>query len=192
MASIFTAAELDLLARPHIARAWFGEFDLPTGLARLHNGVGTVSVGGYDWRGVSDPLTGQLVSVGQIEEPEFGQATAVTLTIAGASREFIRSVHATARQIEGRAAEIYWAAFDQETQQIAIGLKRLFPRGRMTSPSLDWAGINRRVMTLTVENVWSTVNFAPGGKWNGAGQRKRFLGDAGLDFVGVKVQENWQ
>lgn len=191
MTAVFSGTDIDILARPHIARAWFGAFDLPSGLARLHSGSGTVSVGGFDWRGVSDPISGQLVSLGMVEEPTFGQAAALQIILAGASREFIQSVHSTAREIEGRSADIYWAAFDGETQEVVISLKKLFQRGRMTAPSIQWSGIGRRTVMITVENVWATQNFPPGGKWNGPGQRARYPGDLGLDFVGVKISENW-
>lgn len=191
MTAIFTEDEQDVLARPHVARAWFGAFDLPSGMARFHNGCGTVTIGGFDWSGVTDPVGGQLVSVGMVEEPVFGQAAALQIVIAGASLAFIQSVHSTAAEIEGRSADIYWAAFDAETQQALTGLKKLFPRGRMTSPAIQWGGLAKRLVAITVESVWATQNFPPGGKWNGPGQRARYPGDLGLDFVGVKISENW-
>ena len=44
-------------------------------------------------------------------------------------------------------------------------------------------------MTVTLESIFSSQNYAFGGKWNGADQRRRYPGDKGLDFVGVKVTE---
>ncbi|EHK56813.1 hypothetical protein [Allomesorhizobium alhagi] len=188
--AIFTEADLDRLAAPHVARAWFLEMDLPSGLTRLHSGTGRVSIGGHEWRGVSDPIGGQLVTLSNIEEPRFGQAVAVNVTLSGANREFFKSVHTDARAIEGRRADLYWAAFDGETGEVLIGLKKLFP-GKITSPSLQWQGIGIRTVSITIESIWSSQNYAVGGKWNGADQRRRYPGDRGLDFVGVKVSENW-
>lgn len=191
MTAIFTEAEIALLAAPHVARAWFVMLDLPSGVSRLHSGVGRVQAGGYEWRGVTDPIGGRLLSIDGVEEPAFGQAAAITLTLTGANRDFLRSVDIAAREIEGRSADVYWAAFDGETQQLIVGLKKLFGRGRMSAPSLQWQGIGLRTVSLTIESLWSSQNFPPGGRWNGAGQRRRFAGDLGLDFVGVKIEENW-
>ncbi|WP_315920450.1 transcriptional regulator [Mesorhizobium sp. SP-1A] len=187
---IFSEADFDRLARPHVARAWFLELDLPAGISRLHSGTGRVMLGGHEWRGVTDPIGGQMVSMDNVEEPRFGQAVAVNITLSGANKEFFKSVHATARQIEGRRGDLYWAAFDGETGEVLIGLKRLFP-GKITSPSLHWQGIGVRTVSITLESIWSSQNYAVGGKWTPADQRRRFPGDAGLDFVGVKVTENW-
>jgi hypothetical protein len=191
MTLLFTDAELDRLASPYVARAWFLALDLPSGISRLHSGVGRVSVGGHEWRGVTDPIGGRLVSMSAVEEPAFGAAAKIDITLTGADRAFITSVRESAREIKGRPADLYWAAFDGETQEVVIGLKKLFPRGRMTSPSIRWAGPGLRTVTLGIESLWSAQNFAPGGKWNGAGQRKLYPGDKGLDFVGVKISENW-
>jgi hypothetical protein len=189
--AIFTEADLDWLARPHISRAWFLELDLPSGVARLHSGTGRVQAGGYEWRGVTDPIGGTVVSIADVEEPRFGQAVAVNITLSGANKEFFKSVHTSAKAIEGRRGDLYWAAFDGETQKIwPAGLKRLFP-GKITSPSLQWQGIGVRTVSITLESLWSSQNFPVGGKWNGADQRRRYPGDKGLDFVGVKVSENW-
>lgn len=192
MSVLFSAEEIDALGAPHVARAWFAMLDLPSGVARLHSGAGRIMAGGFEWRGVSDPIGGRLVSLAGVEEPAFGQAAAVTITLTGADRSFLQSVHATRRQIEGRPANIYWCAFDGETQKPLMELKGLFTRGRMSSPSLQWSGLGARTVSLTVENIWAAQNFAPGRKWNPADQQRLYPGDKGLDYVGQKVSENWQ
>lgn len=189
--AIFSADDLDRLAGPHVARAWFLELDLPAGAARFHSGTGRKTVGGYEWRGVTDPIGGQLVSLNGIEEPRFGQAVAIQVILSGANREFFKSVHDIARDIEGRRADLYFAMFDGETQELIGGLRKIFP-GKMSAPSLAWSGIGTRTVAITIESIWSSQNYPFGGKWNGAGQRKRYAGDKGLDFVGVKVTENWE
>lgn len=191
MSAHFTAAEIEALGRPHVSRAWFAELDLPSGLARLHSGVGTVAIDGVEWRGVSDPVGGRMVSISGVREPAFGQAAAVTIILSGADRDFIRSVHATRRDIEGRSANIYWCAFDGETQQPITTLKGLFTRGYMSAPSISWSGLASRSVAITIENIWSAQNFKPGNRWNPTGQRELYPGDKGFDFVGVKVNESW-
>jgi hypothetical protein len=193
MSALISPSEMELLARPHVARLWFAKLDLPSGLTYLHSGSGTATIEGQDWRGVSDPLErGQFVSINQVEEPAFGQATAVTVTLGAANRDFVRSVHATAREIEGRAGDIYWAAFDGETQRIILGLVPLFPAGRMSSPAIQWSGIGRRMVSITIENRFAAQNFPPGGRWNNAGQLQRYPGDLGLEYVGVEISETWK
>ncbi|MDR7220361.1 transcriptional regulator [Aminobacter aminovorans] len=180
-----------MLSSPHVARAWFLELDLSDGLLRLHNGVGRITVGGRDWNGVTNPLGGQMVSLSNVEEPRFGQAVAVNITLSGANRAFLQTVHSTRREIEGRRADLYWAAFDGETGELLLGLKRLFP-GKITSPVIHWQGIGSRLVNVTIESIWSGDNYPFGGRWNDADQRRRYPGDKGLQYVGVKVQEQWQ
>lgn len=181
---------MDWLAGPHVSRCWFGEFDLPTGYAYLHNGVGRVTVGGHEYRGISDPIGGQLVAVNSVEDPRFGQAAKVEIVIAGANAAFWKSVKTDARDIEGRTAVIKLGAFDAETGEVRL-FKQLLS-GYMTSPKLSRQGIGTRYIIMTIENSWEGQNFPFGGKWTDADQRRRYAGDKGLQFVGVKVSEQWE
>lgn len=62
---------------------------------------------------------------------------------------------------------------------------------QFTSPKISWSGIGTRTVQITVENIFSAQNYAPGGRWNPADQKRRFPGDLGLDFVGVDIVEYW-
>ena len=186
---LFNEADRAFLRRPHIARAWFAELGLPSGTWRLHNGVGRKTVGGREWRGISDPAGQQLVSMSAVEDPRFGQAAKVDIVLSGVNVEFIRSVKEQARQTEGAIADLYWCAFDQETQEVwSGGLKKLFP-GYLSSPRRQSQGIGIRTVSFTVETLWQSQNFVFGGSWNDADQQRRYPGDKGLQFVGVKVTE---
>lgn len=185
----FTDADREFLRRPHIARAWFGYFDLPSGVAWLHNGVGTVTIGGQDYRGVTDPVGGQLVHISDIEDPRFGQAAKVDIIIGGVDVAFFRSVKADARALEGRRARLMWGMFDPETGEMRM-LKTMLP-GRMSAPTLHRRGVSERYIGLTIESFWSAQNYPFGGRWTYADQMRRFPGDKGLQFVGQKVHEIW-
>ena len=191
MSQIISATDAATLKGPHIARAWFAVLDLPSGMSYLHSGTGRITVGGQEYRGVSDPVGGRLVSIGQVDEPQFGQAASVEITLTGVTKAFLQSVHSTAAQIEGRSANVYWAAFDGETQQIKTALIPVFPFGRMTRPKINFQGIGTRIVTITIESIWQAKNFPPGGRWTPADQRARFSGDKGLDRVGVEITEYW-
>lgn len=187
--TIFSTADRDWLRRPHIARAWFGYFDLPSGAAWLHNGVGTITVQGQDYRGVSDPVGGQMVGISAVEDPRFGQAAKVDVVIGGVDVEFFRSVKRDARALEGRVAKLKWAMFDAETGEMRM-FKTLLP-GRMSSPSLHRRGVSERYIVLGIESFWSAQNYPFGGRWTYADQMRRYPGDKGLQFVGQKVHEIW-
>ena len=189
MSAFFTPDEIDELARPHVIRAWFVVLDLPAGVRRLHNGAGTVFIGGYQWLGVSDPVGGRLVGLSNIEEPAFGQASAVTITLTGVDYAFLREFWDARRAVEGRQADIYWAAFDAETQQPVTGLIALYAKGQLTSPARQRSGLGRATITITIENIWASQNFTTGQRWSPAGRREAYPGDLAMDFVNVKVNE---
>jgi len=189
--AVFSATDLDVLQRPHVARAYFLEADLPSGMAYFHNGVGTETVGGKDWRGVTDDIGPQMVQISSITEPRFGTASALQIVLSGANIAFFNSMFATGRQLEGRDATLYWACFDGETKEILIGLRRLF-RGKMSAPRLRWKGIGLRTVSLTLESIWEAQNYPFGGRWNDADQQRRYAGDKGLIYVGQDVQEQWK
>jgi len=191
MSAVFTEADMDRLALPFVARAWLGEFDFPRGVQYLHSGTGRVTIDGHEFIGVSDPANKRLVGVGQIEEPQFGAAAAVAIVLSAPSKELIQQVYADARDIEGRAATIYFAQFDAETQARISQLVPMIRHGKMSAPSIEIQGLRIRQVSLTVENIWSAHNYAPGGRWSPADMERRFAGDKGGAFIGVKIPENW-
>jgi hypothetical protein len=189
MPSLFSAAEREWLRRPHISRVWFSRIELPSGTIYMHGGVGRVTLDGQEWRGITDPGGHQLVSIGTVEEPRFGQAAKLDIVISGIDVNFLRSIKDTARQIEGVPADALFCLFDQETAQPwPSGMKLVIP-GKLSAPRLRWAAPGERIAAFSIEGPFQSQNYPFGGKWNPADQRRRFPGDKGLDFVGVKVQE---
>jgi len=186
--STFDDDEFERLSGPHVARVWFAEIHLASGIKRAHNGVGTVTIGGHEWTGITDPLGGQLVGIAAVEDPRFGQAASVVITLGGISVETWREIKSTAREIEGARCDLYWAAFDPETGEIDINLKKLFP-GKISAPALQRADIGVRNASFTIESIWQSQNYPFGGRWNPADQQRRYPGDRGGQFIGVKVVE---
>ena len=187
--STFTDDDLDLLSGLHVQRAWFAAVALPSGLRRLHTGLGPKTIGGQTWDGISAPFGGQLVSVGSIEEPEFGMAPKVDVVMSGANRAFLKTMWDDRHAIEGAACDLYFATFDAETGDVLIGLKHLFP-GKISAPKFDITGANIRAIQLTIVSEWEGLNFSDtSAMWSPAGQRARYPGDKGLDFINVDAIE---
>lgn len=178
------------LSAPHVARQWLGYFDMPTGEIWLHNGVGRITVGGQEYRGISDPSGGQLVSISIVEDPRFGAAAKVDIVIAGVTADGFKAMKANARGMEGRTAILRFAVFDPETGETRLA-KQMFP-GKMSAPSLHRRGIAERYVGLTVEGFWQAQNYPFGGRWTPGDFRQRNGGAKGMDFVGVEVTEQWK
>lgn len=188
MANIYSSDDRDKLRRPNVDIAYFLDVDLPSdGLTRFHNGYGNITVNGYEWKGVSDPAGRQMVAINQIDDIRFGQAAAIEIVLSGVNIDFMKSVRDDRKTIEGRDANVYMGLFDAETYEMLIFKKVV--RGYLSAPKLFWQGIGVRTITFTIEGYFHAKNFPFGGKWSPSGQRSRYAGDKGLDFMGVKIRE---
>ncbi|WP_027488464.1 hypothetical protein [Allorhizobium undicola] len=186
----FTETDVEFLRRPHVAKLWLFEIELTdSSIWRVHGGAGRVTLGGYEWQGVSDPLGRQLVQVGTVTDPRFGQAAKVDIVLSGANADFVKSVKASARDMEGRACNAYFTLIDQETFEMwPGGLKKLFP-GYVSAPKIYRQGVGTRTVSITVESLWHSQNFPFGGYWTYSSQLRRYPGDKGLQYAGVDIQE---
>lgn len=190
MATLPSAADLDALEAPHVARAMFFDVDLASGRRKFHSGVGTVTIGGAQWEGVNDPFGGQIVSVGQVTEPRLGEAPSIDIVFSAASREWLKTVWDDV--VEGALCDVYWAMFDAETGGIVIDLRLLF-RGRLSAPTFRRVGLAVRDIAVTIESTYAGLNFpTPAMEWTTASQRRRHPGDKGLDFLGSDLIEVWK
>lgn len=182
-----SAADLEALEAPHVCRAMFADVQLPSGRRRFHSGLGPVAIGGYTWEGVSDPFGGQIVSVGQLQEPRLGQAPSVDIVFSGANRAWLKTVWDDT--VEGAPCDLYWAMFDGETGAVVLDLRLLF-QGRLSAPQFSFVGLAVREIVVTVESVYASLNYpTPEMEWTTASQRRRYPGDEGLDFLGSDLIE---
>lgn len=185
----FTESDLDALAGLHVQRTWLAHVIFPSGERRLHTGMGPFVMGGETWEGVSDPFGGQLVALDGVEEPRFGAAVAVNAVFSGANRTFLKSIWDDRAAIEGVQTDLYFATVDAETGAVLIPMKKLMP-GKLTSPRFSFIGSSIRAMAMKIVSVWEGLNFAVSGSmWNPAGQRQRYPGDMGMDFVNSELVE---
>jgi hypothetical protein len=188
---LFTQAEIEAIGDSgDVARATFIRMKGVNGAeVLLHSGVGDFDYNGEKWLGVCDPIGGRLVSISGLEEPEFGQAAALTVVLSGADIEFVKYMRSVRNQIQGNECTVYWAAFDNEEKIMFGGLKTLFPRGRIWTPTFSLAGIATRTISLTIESIWSGMNFPSGIRWNSSDFQKVRPGDKFFDYAGVKILE---
>ncbi|MCF1452300.1 transcriptional regulator [Agrobacterium vitis] len=189
MVAQFTEADQEFLRRPHVSRLWFFEIDLEDRIWRVHNGSGEYEIGGYTWVGVSSPLGQQLVSIGAVRDPRFGEAAKIDIVIAGANADFVKYIRSNHKALEGLSVNAYWAMIDQETFEAwPSGLKKMFP-GLFSAPSVHREGIGTRTVGIAVESLWHTLNYPFGGYWTFSSQLKRYPGDKGLQYCGVDIYE---
>ena len=189
MSLVFTPDEIEAASAPNVARSIFVEIEMPEGPLYLHNGISRVFLDGKEWLGLTDPFGGRLVGVEGLEQPYPGQAAAVTLTLSGADRNFVIYLRSIARQIEGNECNIYWCMFDERTGEAISELRGVFLRGVISAPTFKHEGISTRTISITVENIWASMNFAGGRRWNDADQQRFYPGDKGLQYAGVKILE---
>lgn len=186
---LFSAADLDELSAMHVQRVWCAHFHLPGGDRRLHTGMGRLILGGETWEGVSDPFGGQLVALSSMEEPRFGQAIAVDVIMAGANRAFFKSMWDTRAATEGTSVDLYFAQIDAETGAVRVPLKKVLP-GKVTAPRFSSKGASIRAVALKIVGRWEGLNFAvTGAMWSPTGQRQRYPGDKGMDFINSEIVE---
>lgn len=187
--TLFSSGDLDKLAALHVQRVWCAHFHLPGGDRRLHTGMGRLVLGGEEWEGVSDPFGGQLCAISGMEESRFGQAVAVDIVLAGSNRAFLKSMWDDRAAIEGVAVDLYFAVMDAETGEVLIPLKKVLP-GKLTSPRFSMKGASIRAIAVKIVSRWEGLNFAAtGAMWSPTGQRQRYAGDKGLDFINAEIVE---
>jgi hypothetical protein len=179
-------ARLDKASRRHVHRDVFVHVQWPTVEKRYHLGTGKVTVGGFVWEGVNSISRRQLVELGDIQEPWFGTAPLIDAVFSGIDRAFLREMW-TRDDIAGTIADVYWAAFNQETGEEVIPLTLVFP-GRLGPPAIDMGTNVVRSVSITIESLNEGMNFpAPAMDWSPAGQRQRYPGDKGMDTIGSDI-----
>jgi len=185
----FSPSDFQKLCQLHTGIGAFFHVFLPSGERRFHNGIGREVVNGHEWEGVTDPFGGAVVEFGEIEEPKFGSAPYIDLTISAANREFLKSVWDDRHDIEGSRCDVYTWVIDAEEGTELISIKRLFP-GRITAIKVKMTGAAIRQISCRIVSVFEGLNFpASRFDWSPAGQRQRYPGDKGLDEIGTKVVE---
>lgn len=186
---MFSQQDFVALSGLYVQMGWFADVDFPSGRRRLHTGMGPVEIGGYEWEGISDPFGGQLVGLGAIEEPYFGQAPVVDVVFSGANKAFFKSIWDDRRALEGCSCDLYFATFDAETGEQIITFRQMMS-GRLTGLRLLINGPVIRAVSLKIASEFEGLNYpAVGSMWSPVGQAKRHPGDTGLDYINADIVE---
>lgn len=176
----------------HVARNMYVEINYPDGWRYYHNGWGTEEHSGHVWQGVNDPAGSAIVAISDIPQEEYGQAPYVTITIAAATRGFIRSFYSQREMFEGAACNIYDRVVDQETGIEILPLDRLFS-GRLTAAEIQRTSKKHRALTVKIVSRFEGLRFPSTlYDWSPAGARKRNAGDKGQDYINAKLVEVWK
>lgn len=183
--ALFSSDDLAALSGPHVQRAFFFDVIWPTERRRYHTGTGPVEIGGFTWQGVNDPFGAALVSLGEVEEPRFGTAPAISILFSGANKDFLREVWTT--DLEGVACDPYFAAFNAESGAVVVGLRKLF-EGKVTAPMIECEGLAVRAVSVRIVDIEEGLNYpVTQTQWSPAGHRSRYPGSKGMDYVGSKI-----
>lgn len=161
----------------------FAELDFESGFVRAHNGIGTITWGGYDWLGV-----GTFGKVSPVEESaELSQRTLI-YTLSGIPPEMISVV--LDEYYQGRAARLYIGFVDPTTGQL-IADPDLLDQGRMDVSDIEEG--KELTVTITAESRVSAWDRALLRRYTDKDQQSRFPGDKGLEFVpqAATKEINW-
>lgn len=180
------------LVKPHVAQNWLVAIRYPEGMRYYHDGWGTITTAGQNWSGVNDPAGSQIIAISQIRRQTLGQAPYVDIVIAAATPGFVRSYWTRRGSFEGAQCDLYYRTVNQETGEELIPPRLVFP-GKLTAGRIKRTGQNYRSLAFKVVSRGEGLNFpAALGDWSPAGQRARYPGDLGLDFMESDIVEVWR
>ena len=170
-----------------LARLYFD-----TGTEYYHNGQGRlIPSDGFAYLGVSDAGQTRVVTIGEIQEPRAGVASAVDIELAGVDLEFVRAVYQSGGSWEGRNAELLIQLFEPASQEL-IGDPLVIFDGQMSAPRITRPRGDVRKVTLTIESsMWSGKAVAVWGTISDAEQKRRSPGDTVFRYVGQNIITRW-
>lgn len=191
---VFPSSLADDLAAPTVcviplAVFQFGDGAGGTVTRRFHTGVGTLTIEGVNYEGVTDPGQTRMVSLDFIELPTPQTAPKVDITLTGVDAAFLSTLRSQIGEIYGRPAEIYMAVINPETYQVVGSPVLVFDHGICGMPRFFADSVGTRAITLPIDGIWSSKNNAPGGRLNDADQKLRYPGDRGFELVGGVAEE---
>lgn len=190
---VVPVAPLARLAEMHTSATFLLTMTIDEATYRLHPGVGTLRYGGETYHGVgaltTDGGVGRLVQISDVQLPDGDSAPATTVTISPVDAELVRSARAEASIVEGQAASLSLAVWDDLWQPMTSEPVELFA-GLLTGLALRRAdGLSE--LSITIGSIFEARSFAPSRTYTAADQRARYPDDGLFDLAGQTVEELW-
>ena len=178
--------------QPTVGFALLARLYFDGGTEYYHNGQGRLTASdGQTYLGVSDPGGTRMVTIGEIQEPRAGVASAVDIELSGVDLDFVRQVYTSGTDWEGRSAEILIQLFDPTTFALIADPQVIFD-GQMSVPKITRPRGDVRKVTMTIEStMWSSKAVAVWGTLSDADQKRRSAGDTVFQFVGQNMITRW-
>jgi hypothetical protein len=178
--------QIALLRAMHASPCLFADVQLPGGRRRYSTAMRRLTVGGYQWEAITDPILGRLVGVGPITEPRFGQAANVDLIVGGVGEDWLGD------GVQGAQCDLYWCIHDPETDAPLAGLTRLM-RGRLSSPREFASALVTRAIHISVEPRMAALNFGETStRWTNAAHMRLWPGDRIFEYLGAEFTETYK
>lgn len=169
-----SAANQTAATAAHAEVVTFVELDFPEGFIRVHTRIGTITWGGYDWLGL-----GQLGSVEMVREDSEIRPNGVKLTLTGVDSALVTS--AIQSQYHGRAVTIYVGLMATDTLALGATPETVF-RGMMDYMTIELAKDSGRI-TVNCESELARWNRPRGLAYTHESQQLIYPGDTGFDMV---------
>jgi len=167
MSRNITTLQADLLAQHHVEMINLVELDWPTGMVRLHSGIGPVKYAGNEYQGV-----GQLGSIDSLSDTGEVGDTGLSLTLSGLDAALVASV--IDDDAVGCAGRVYLGVLDEHQRLLDANVIPLFAGTAKRTPVRQ--GENPQI---TVELVSDSIahNQRAGDRYTDNCQQRRHPGD---------------
>lgn len=147
-------------------------------------GFGPLEAGGYTWQG-----TGELISVGGLDQPIGTVAPKATFQLSGIDASIVTLARQASDRVKDRRVTVYIQFFDASPDDAGVQ-----PWTNLDQPFAVWSGLMdqmtytadgpaNRGINLTAESLWVNRRRPAYGLWTDRDQNARFPGDRGLEQV---------
>jgi hypothetical protein len=167
-----------------VALLLFAELDFPSGVVRVHNGLGTYSWGGNDWLGV-----GTLGEISKVEEGQNTSPYSITLSLSGLDASMVDP--ALDEKYFMRDVSIYLGVLDSTDSLLATPTS--IWNGFMDNMKLSLGANGGDVIQLTAESELARFDKSANYMFTNAQQQKQSSGDLFFNHL-HKIQDvkiNW-
>ena len=151
--------------------------DFPSGVVAAHSGVGTISYGGEDYKGL-----GELGGIGTVSERNDLSPHALELSLSGIDPAMVSE---SFEPVMGRDARLYLGLLDADHQLIDDPV--LVWRGRMDTMAVEMG--EKATINVSCESRLADWDRPRVRRYNDVDQQRLHPGDRGMEFVSAMVEK---